>query len=307
MLKRLHQFQNTINKKLVQSSFIVILFLKFRRFYSNIDDFFKKLHGKKPVLYLLEYHIAEHCNMNCKSCFHFSNLVKEVEFGDFEQYIRDLKQLSTLFSNIKNIHLVGGEPLLNSELPQFIHATRRILPKTTIHILTNGMLIPKMSEALLEAIQICNVRMRVSIYKPMIGKREQIVGFLEKHRIKHWVSDPYLYFAKYLNPEGNGDPKKSVSGCPASRCTFLSNGRIARCALPFNIKYFNQHFEKNIDMTQDHIDIYNEQLDGFTIKQRLVKPMSACRYCKKVDWIPWEQSKKRDRSDIMLDDFCSNA
>lgn len=307
MPKRLHQFQNTINKKLVQSSFIVIWFLKFRHLYSNINDFFKKIQRRKPVLYLLEYHIAEHCNLNCKSCFHFSNLVKEVEFGNFEQYIRDLKQLSTLFSNIKNIHLIGGEPLLNPELPQFIHVTRQLLPKTKIHILTNGMLIPQMSENLLKAIQTCNVQMRVSIYKPMIEKREQIIDFLEKHRIKHWVSDPYFYFAKYINPEGNSNPKKAVSGCPASRCTFLSNGQIARCALPFNIKYFNHHFEKSIDMMKDRIDIYDKQLDGFKIKQRLLKPMSACRHCKKIQWTPWEQSKTRDRNDITLDDFCSNA
>lgn len=307
MLKRLHQFQNTLNKKLVQSPFIVTWFLKFRHLYSNIDDFFKKIQGKKPVLYLLEYHISEHCNMNCKSCFHFSNLVKEVEFGDFEQYIRDLRQLSTLFSNIKNIHLMGGEPLLNPELPQFIYATRRLLPKATIHILTNGMLIPKISGDLLEAIQTCDVRFRVSIYKPMIEKRMQIIEFLAKHHIKHWVSDPYLHFAKYINPEGNGDAKKAVSGCPASRCTFLNNGQIARCALPFNIKNFNQHFEKSIDMTKDHIDIHDEHLNGFQIKQRLLKPMNACRYCRQVEWVSWEQSKKRDRSDITLDDFCSNG
>ena len=307
MLKRLHQFQNTINKKLVQSSFVVTCFLKFRCLYSNAGDFFKKLQGKKPVLYLLEYHITQHCNMNCKSCFHFSNLVKEVEFGDFEQYIRDLKQLSTLFSNIKNIHLMGGEPLLNPELPQFIYVTRHMLPKATIHILTNGILIPKMSEDLLEAIKACNIQIRVSIYKPMIEKRAQIADFLANHRIKHWVSDPYLHFAKYINPDGDSNPRKAVSGCPASRCTFLSNGRIARCALPFNIEYFNQHFEKDIDMTKDHIDIYDEQLDGFKVKQRLLKPMDACRYCKKVEWIPWEQSQKRDRSDVTLDDFCSNA
>lgn len=307
MLTKLHQLRNTLNKKLVQSPFVVTCFLKSRRLYSNIDDAVKKKCGQKPVLYLLEYHVAEHCNMNCKSCFHFSNLVKEAKFGDFKQYTNDLKRLSTLFSNIKNIHLMGGEPLLNPELPQFIHATKDLFPKTTIHILTNGILIPKMSDVLIEAIQACNVQMRVSIYKPMISKKEQISYILTKYEIKHWVSDPYLHFAKYLNPDGNSNPKKAVASCPASRCTFLSSGQIARCALPFNINYFNQQFEKSIDMTADRIDIYDEALDGFKIKQLMLKPMVACRYCKKVQWVPWEQSKKRDRSDVALDDFCSNS
>ena len=306
MLTKLHQLRNTINKRLVQSPFVVTCFLKSRRLYSNVDDFVKKMCGKKPVLYLLEYHVTEHCNMNCKSCFHFSNLVKDVEFGDFQQYTHDLKRLATLFSNIKNIHLMGGEPLLNPDLPQFIHATKRAFPKTTIHILTNGILIPKMSEDLIAAIGACDVQMRVSIYKPMIKKREEVIRFLTKHRIKHWVSDPYLHFAKYLNPKGNSNPKKAISGCPASRCTFLNNGQIARCALPFNIKYFNQHFEKSINMEKDRIDLHDKALDGFRLKQLLLKPLGACRYCKKVQWIPWEQSKKRDRSDVALDDFYSN-
>jgi len=234
-------------------------------------------------------------------------LVKKTKFGDLRQYLHDLERLSTLFSNIKNIHLMGGEPLLNSELPHFIYTTRRLFPNTTIHILTNGILITKMNEDLLEAIKTCNVQIRMSTYEPMIDKREEVINFLEMHQIKHWVSDPYLQFAKYLNPSGNSNSKKAVAGCPASRCTFLSNGKVARCALPFNIKYFNQHFVKDIDMAQDQINIHNEHLDGFMIKKRLLEPMDACRYCKKVEWIPWAQSKKRDRSDTTLDDFCSNV
>jgi len=307
VLNKLHLLKNTINKKLVQSSFTVIWFLKFRQLYSNADDFFKKLFGKKPVLYLLEYHITEHCNMNCKSCFHFSNLVKQAEFGNFEQYLCDLRRLSMLFSNIRMIHLMGGEPLLNPELPQFIYATRQFFPNATICILTNGMLVKKMKPELIEAILKNEVCLRVSIYLPMIDKRKAVIAFLKQHGIKHWVSAPYLNFAKYINLEGNSNPKKVVAGCPASRCTFLSNGRLARCALPFNIRYFNKHFGEKIDMIQNQLDFHDTNLNGFQIKKQLLKPMSACRYCKKVEWIPWEKSLMPDRSDSTLNDFCSNA
>ena len=307
MPNKLHQFKNTINKKLVQSAFTVILFLKFRYLYANVDDFIKKLRRKKPTLYLLEYHITKHCNMNCKSCFHFSSLVKTVEYGDFNQYVRDLTRLTFLFSNIKNIHLMSGEPLLNPELPQFIHITRKILPNAKIHILTNGMQLLKMDGTLLEAIKSCEVHVRLSTYEPMVKKRAEIANFLTKQQIKHWMSDPYLHFAKYINPRGDSNPKKVVAQCPASRCTFLSNGKMTRCALPFNIKYFNQHFKTKIDMSNDQIDIHDEQLDGFKLKKRLLKPMAACCFCNKVEWIPWSQSKKRNRSDVTLNDFCSNT
>lgn len=307
MLTKLHKLKNTMNKRLVQSSFTVKCFMKLRKLYSNVDDFVKKILNKKPVLYLFEYHVVEHCNMNCKSCFHFSNLVKQPKFADFEQYTRDLRRLSEQFSNVRVIHLMGGEPLLNPELPQFIHVTRHFFPKATICILTNGMLVKKMAPELMKAIVKHNVRFRVSIYEPMIKRREEVASFLAQHGIKHWVSDPYLSFAKYINIEGNSNPKKSVGQCPASRCTFVSNGRMARCALPFNMKYFNRHFDKQIDMRSDQLDFHDSDVDGFQIKKHLLKPMSACRYCKEVEWISWKRSVRADRSDATLNDFCSNA
>ena len=300
MLEMLNQVKNSLSKKLVQSDFTVFWYLKGRALIMKIDDFIKKRQRKKPILHLLEYHVTGHCNMNFKSCFHFSNLVKKAEFGDLAQYIRDLRRLSELFSNIKHIHLMGGEPLLNSELPIFITKTKRIFPNTRVHILTNGMLIPKMTQDLIDTILINDVFIRVSIYKPMINIIADVSNFLMHHNIKHWISSPYLHFAKYININGNSNPKKVVTYCPASRCTFLSNGKITRCALPFNIYYFNKHFNQNIDMNKDQIDIYDETIDGFKIKKRLLQPMHACRYCKKVEWIPWAQEALVDRSDTTL-------
>lgn len=43
-----------------------------------------------------EVHITEHCNLNCKYCFHFSPLAKE-EYLTLEEYERDLARLSELF------------------------------------------------------------------------------------------------------------------------------------------------------------------------------------------------------------------
>jgi organic radical activating enzyme len=298
------KLRNHLNKLLVQYGWVVYLYLKLRHLKSFISDLFRKMVGKKPVLDLLELHVADQCNMNCKSCFHFSNLVKEESFADLDQYKHDLKHLSQLFDTIKNIHLMGGEPLLNPDLAQFIYETRAVFPKAKIHILTNGILCSKMTDTLIDAIKSCQVFMRVSIYKPMINKRKRVEEFFKQHGISYWVSDPYLRFAKYLNPAGVSDPKKTVTKCQASRCTFLSQGTIARCALPANIKYFNAHFQLLLEMEKDLTNIHDLALDGFTLKKKLFKPMGACRYCDKVEWIDWEQTKKLDRSDTKMTDFC---
>ena len=53
-----------------------------------------------PELMQLEFHLADHCNLNCKGCSHFSNLVPQPVFPDKEQFVRDLQQLTGYFSQI---------------------------------------------------------------------------------------------------------------------------------------------------------------------------------------------------------------
>lgn len=44
-------------------------------------------------LFYLEVHAADHCNLNCKGCMHFSSLVKEKVFPDFNRLSEDVHQL----------------------------------------------------------------------------------------------------------------------------------------------------------------------------------------------------------------------
>jgi len=266
----------------------------------------KKAHrAKKPVLYLLEFHVAEHCNMNCNHCFHFSSLVKEKSFPSLEQFKKDIARLGEIFDNIRTIRLMGGEPLLNDELPQFIYETRKVFPKAKINVLSNGLLYKKLDGELLTAFITCNASIHVSLYKPMIHKKDEMARHFTDKGVKHWISNPILRFAKYINVEGTSDPKKVVRQCPASRCTFLSNGHIARCPLPFNIKYFNKRFNHAISMDNELIDIHKLEIDGFALKKRLAQPMESCRYCTKLEWVDWNQIQPTSERSISVTDFCS--
>jgi len=88
----------------------------------------------KPVLDYFEYHVAWHCNLNCKGCGHNSNLYTRPRFGDLEHFRRDMNRLTELFSNISKIRLMGGEPLLNPQLGEFITSARRAFPGAQIRV-----------------------------------------------------------------------------------------------------------------------------------------------------------------------------
>jgi len=280
-----------ITKMLVHHAFMVILYLKLRNIFYGVDDFIRKAFGRKPNLYFLEYHIADHCNMNCKGCFHFSNIVTTKAFPSFEQFSRDINRLSELFGNISVIRLMGGEPLLNPQLPMFIREARKAFHRARIAVLSNGILYKKVKGKLAETIISCNAEMQISLYKPMMKHKDDIKRHFDAQKIKHSISKPILKFAEYINAEGDSDPKESIKQCPASRCTFLSDGYIARCPLPFNIKFFNRQFNQSADMEHEKINIHDAEQTGFALKKKLRKPMSSCRYCSKLKWFDWERSR----------------
>ena len=86
-------------------------------------------------------HVADHCNLNCASCCHFSPAALPA-FLSLEGYERDLGKLAriegaaTFFSAIV---LMGGEPLLHPGLPELIRATRRHLPEARLRVTSYGL------------------------------------------------------------------------------------------------------------------------------------------------------------------------
>ena len=88
---------------------------------------------RKPYLDYFEYHISDHCNLKCRGCGHYSNIAIP-RFGDLEKYIKDLERLKELFWGIKTIRLMGGEPLLNNKLSDFMFYTRDFFPVESANI-----------------------------------------------------------------------------------------------------------------------------------------------------------------------------
>jgi molybdenum cofactor biosynthesis enzyme MoaA len=73
----------------------------------------------RPSLRYVEYHLVEHCNLDCTGCGHFSPFAQE-QFADPRSFEKDPAQLARLFGNIGKIRLMGGEPLLHPEPGAFL-------------------------------------------------------------------------------------------------------------------------------------------------------------------------------------------
>ncbi|MBD5454987.1 MAG: radical SAM protein [Lachnospiraceae bacterium] len=239
-----------------------------------------------PYLSYLEYHVADHCNLNCKYCTHYSPLVNEPVFADFERFSSDLKQLKKRIPDIGIIRILGGEPLLNPELSRFIEFTRELYPASIITVVTNGLLVRKMSADLIRIMKENMAFIHISFYPPLQEQITQIKSFLYEQQIPFTITGLTTEFNKTQTLVPNVDEEFFYS-CFQASCTCLQDGKLAPCYAPFTTKYFNEAFSKEIPMDEG-IDIYDESLPLEDLKIRLLLPMERCRYCVSGSASPWE-------------------
>lgn len=258
---------------------------------------------KYPGPYLeFEVHLAEHCNLNCKGCDHFSPIA-EPKFADINVFERDFKRMSELFGDsVKSINLLGGEPLLNPRITEYIAIARecfRNVQKTEIRVVTNGILLKTMPEYFWHQCQKYSIKVCITKY-PIGLKYDELFDIGTKNNVTVEFYDPTdgekeLYRVP-LKLEGNMDPKRNYYKCPSANvCCFLKNGRLYTCTLVPNIEHFNKYFGTNLPVSEeDSIDIYSAKSKE-EIFYFLSKPINFCRFCdteSKEYGIKWTQSCK---------------
>lgn len=245
----------------------------------------------KPVLDYFEYHVAWHCNLNCKGCGHNSNLYTKPRFGDLEHFRRDMNRLTELFSNISKIRLMGGEPLLNPQLGEFITSARKAFPGAQIRVVSNGLLIPKADAGLLELMEKTGAAFDISLYPPTVKVLKEIREICGKNRVSCYVSEPVKEFFMDGACEPEPDVGRNFELCESQGCHFLFDGELSVCPAPI-VARENRALTgtANAISRDDIINLYDKAIDGFQIIKKFSGPIPYCRYCNKAGKIlfPWE-------------------
>ena len=258
----------------------------------------RKRTPRKNINFIVD--LAEHCNLNCQNCDHFSPLASE-HFTDIDMFNKDLKRMAELFpaEEMLQINLEGGEPLLNKDIVYFIESAHRYFPKTTIQIFTNGILLPKMDETFWKTCCKYGVVLEITKYPIKLDYQE-----IELLAIQHQVE--YRYYNteiiktsmhKPLDLEGKQDKYENFENCYMAngKCVMLKEGKLYPCTLIPNLETFNHTFHKNLKVTdKDYIDIYSD-VTAEEIYEFLSNPTPACKYCKVKEWTyghKWGVSRK---------------
>lgn len=250
----------------------------------------------------IEFHVADHCNLNCKGCVHFSPLVKQQKFVEYETVKKDLLQLKKIVSYIDKIHILGGEPFLNKELDRFIYLVHDVYPFSKVNVVTNGMLLMQMSEKVVKAFQNTGTWIEVSVYPPVLNKIDEIITFVREKGIKICCSEP-IYEFDYMF-DNNGQHSQGVRQINCS-CPNLYEGHLAVCPPIAYMSYFNEYFDEKFAYEDGLINIYDENLTYDGLVEELHKVRQICDKClfiSKEDRVPmvWKQSSiHKDISDYV--------
>ena len=246
-----------------------------------------------------EVALAEHCNLNCVGCNHFSPLAPPT-FANIEEFTSDLGQMKSLFGErVQRIKLLGGEPLLHPNINKFLLVARDCFPYAEIMIVTNGLILPKMDESFWKICKENRIVIEPTKY-PVNFDYDAVEQLAKTYEVE------YNYFAeksstkvfeKYvIDPNGLQDCEGNYRMCfMANSCVHLLHGHLYTCPIAPTAHYLNEAFGTQLrENPNDSIDIYQAK-SAEEILEFLAKPIPFCRYCRRdivVDDIPWRQSKR---------------
>jgi len=247
--------------------------------------------------FLFEVHLTEHCNLNCKGCSHFSPLA-EKEFMDVEVFERDMARMAKLFDNneIQRIRLLGGEPLLHPQVNEFIEIAAFYFPNIWRELVTNGLLLPDMSDSFWETCRATGTSIYISHYPVSLN-----YAMLEKKANKKGIgiiTEPKQSFRKDVyDVSGSQDELLSHSSCFLfGNCCQLNNGRFFPCSISAYFHHFNSYFNLGISLSDDNcLDIYKARSKEEFFRL-ITTPVPCCKYCHvkmRKFGVKWEHSKKK--------------
>lgn len=261
-----------------------------------------QLQRKRTPLTLLRvaFHLADHCNLNCKCCDHFSPIAKE-KLADFKAFASDMKRLGKLCEGyIGRISLQGGEPLLHPNAIDFAVAARENFPIGSIAFTTNGILLLKQKESFWKTCAQYRISIEITKY-PIDLDYEQIQKTAYKFGVHcSFFGNTDLHekstYRIPIDVTGSQDIYRNFAKCfHANECIMLKNGRLFTCTVAPNIEHFNWYFGENVVLSElDSIDIYQaESMEQIT--EFLSKPIPFCRYCNVAGrefGLTWGKSEK---------------
>ena len=261
----------------------------------------------KPILPFIELMSTQVCNLSCQGCTNYSDL-KHKGYVKWEDAKQQLEQWLKIV-DIPDIGIMGGEPLINPQIRNWIIGIRELMPNSQIRFSTNGLLLHKHMDIISLMHSLGNVVFKITVHTIDDQLRDVIEDILTRykwrivleHGIARWKTSnnirfqlnyPTEFVKTFQGPYKDMKPYKSspdtaFKTCIQQTCPLLYNGRIHKCSTAGllkdtlehldnpNIELWNKYIDDGISITDD-INTITAFIDNFG------KPNKLCAQCPSV-------------------------
>jgi Radical SAM superfamily len=188
----------------------------------------------------VEMHLAHACTLRCTGCTHYADhgLSGVVPFDVGAAWLRGWgARIRPL-----NFSFLGGEPLLNPAVPDFLRLARSLWPDSLLRLVTNGLLLDR-APRLWDALGDTAATLTVSVHSRADGYRARLLPNLElararaaelgfRYEERDSVAGWYKLYqgaGAAMEPFTDADPRASWTACVTKHCVTLRDNALWKC------------------------------------------------------------------------------
>lgn len=259
----------------------------------------------KPTLPFVETMLTQVCNLSCLGCTNYSDL----KFSSYVPWDQGKQDLSAWLEkiDIPDFGLIGGEPLINPEVREWIRGVRDLMPSSQIRFTTNGLLLDKHFDVVDLLKDIDNSVLKITVHIDDSRIDSAIERIFDRYAfepvieygIKRWksgnfrfqINRPERFTKSYQGDFPNitphdSNPADAFSVCCQQQCPLLYNSAIYKCStsgllpdLLTKLDNTDSSWRPYVDLSDSSISLdstpeeINQFINNFGLPHRI------CRMC----------------------------
>ncbi len=235
-----------------------------------------ELEGGRVKTRSLEAHVVDHCNLTCAECCSLSPLLPPRTTSP-EALAHDLALAAKVLAP-RVFKLVGGEPLLHPEIVELARVARRSGIAPRVSLTTNGLLLPRMPDALWEELD----ALTVSRY-PTPALPDALVAEVEAKAARFGVRLNWKRQAEFVTmslPAPRTDAAQTAEVWARcwlrERCHLVRGGRFYTCTRPVHLQTL---LGPTHDLSGDGLPLDGCDPDTLLTYLRREPPLATCAHC----------------------------
>lgn len=228
----------------------------------------------------VSFEVTAHCNLRCAHCDHASPWMHN-KFLSVPQFERDVERLASVF-HADEIRFAGGEPLQHPELVQILRIARRSDVANGIVILTNGLLLNKVSDEVFDLTDCLVVSLYPGIRLPYDLAKMEAKARDHGAKIVYDRVSGFQRMLAYNRIENDQAVDAVFRSCfSAINCHTVYEGKYFRCSRSNSLSRRMSLAGRSVSEPRDYVDLYESKDLAADLRNYIdeTTPLEACRYC----------------------------